>query len=225
MPPGGSDGNRSEPDAGPADIGHRRFHRLYRRQACRRHSDRGSRRMGQEARSCRLDRPAGAGPRPVASCPGAIPPARSGDRGRRASASAAEDRAIWRCVVHRCPHGSTDRQARHLRRDASVRRRWLHRQRQARSVDFLCRRSPALGKLPAFASQRRGFRPLCHSRFHRRQLHAGARADRGRGRGDRGQGSAEADDRLRHRAALHACAAISCACATPRCRWWKSAAG
>ena len=64
--------------------------------------------------------------------------------------------------------------------------------------------APALGILPDGARQGRGLHPLRHPRFHRRQLHAGARGDPGRGRGDRGQGAAQADDRRRHRAALHA---------------------
>ena len=178
-----------------------------------------------QGRPCRLDRPARARPRAAVAGPGAIPAARSGDRGCRAPAPAAEARAVRRCAVHRRPHGAADRGPRHLRRDASLRRHRLHRQRPARPLDLLYGGAPALGELPAGAGQGRGLHPLCDPRFHRRQLHAGARDDRGRGRRDRGPGAAEADDRGRHRAALHAAPRSAAAAQRRRCRWSRSAAG
>ncbi len=147
-------------------------------------------------------------PEPRTSAPGpeTIPPARPRHRGCRAPAPAAEARAIWRRALHRRAHRPAHPRPRLLRRDASLRRQGLYRQRAPRHLDLLRDGQAALGDLPDGARQGRGFHPLCHPRLHRRQLHAGAGADPGGGRRDRGPRAGKADDRRRHRAPLHAAA-------------------
>ena len=68
--------------------------------------------------------------------------------------AAAEARAVRRRAVHRRPHRAADRRPRRVRRDASLRRQGLHRQRPARRLDLLRRGAPALGELPDERSPR-----------------------------------------------------------------------
>ena len=134
----------------------------------------------------------------------AVRPARDGDRGRRAAASAPKARAIWRGALHRRAHRAARRQAHRLRRNASLRRARLHRLGPARRLHLLLDGAPAPGGLPDRARERRRLHPLRHPRLHRRQLRAGDRGGLRRGRRDRGQGFFVRAVGGGDRAALHA---------------------
>ena len=172
-----------QPDADPGVVAAG----VYCRRAPRpRHRDRGGRRMGEEARPRRLDRPARAGRgalRRVQAQFGlhelAIEDARHAHQ--RPKIEQYGDGALRRRA-----HGPDRRRPHRLRRDPSLRRPRLRRLGAPRRVDLLRRRAPALRGLPEGALPRRGLHPLRHPRLHRRQLHAGDRDDPRRGRGDRG---------------------------------------
>ena len=99
-----------------------------------------------------------------------------------------EDRAVRRRPVHRRAHRADAAGADCLRRDAPVRRARLCGLGAAWSINVVCPCAEAVRSLPHDAVARRRLHPLCHPRFHRRQLHAGTGDGPSRGRGDGGTG-------------------------------------
>ena len=202
---------------------HHRFQRLYGRPACRRHSDRGSRRMGQEIGPRRLDRAARARPRALVARPAqfhlhdlAIEDAEHPHQRPKIEQYGDALFIVARTaqlIEGRVTFGET-----HL----FVGSGYIVSVRHGPSTSYAAVRQH--WEAARFRWPRARTSSFMHSRFHRRQLHACARADRGRGRGDRGQGSAEADDRVDIER-LYMLRRICCACATRQFRWWKSAAG
>ena len=96
--------------------------------------------------------------------------------------------------------------------------------RPPRRLDLLHAGARALRGGPEGVLGGGGLHPLCHSRLHRRQLHAGDRDDPGGGGGDRGQHSGRERDRGPCDAALSASARSPAPAQCRRSRWSRSAA-